>query len=81
MHAACGGERDKEKLGTPQTPAGGLRPPAPPAQCLFSVSQFCANGEIILRRVRAGHHRSFIGYNVDVAVIAAGKSLFKEVEL
>src|SRR2546426_10025729 len=48
----------------PQTPAGGLRPPAPPAQrlrsgepcpgrrtaspaeCLSSVSQFCANGEV-----------------------------------
>src|SRR6266487_6980281 len=71
MHAACGGERDKEKLGitcppdrVPQTPAGRLRPPAPPAQrlrsgepclgrrtaspaeCLSSVSQFCANGEV-----------------------------------
>ena len=52
-----------------------------PAECLFSVSQFCASGEIILRRIRPGHYRSFIGYNVDVAVIAAGMSLFKEVEL
>ncbi len=36
MHAACGGEREGEGselgalgAGAPQTPAGGLRPPAP----------------------------------------------------
>jgi hypothetical protein len=31
MHAACDGE-EKENLVTPQTPAGGLRPPAPPLE-------------------------------------------------
>src|SRR5437667_9589642 len=42
MHAACGGEREKgSELGitcppdrVPQTPAGGLRPPALPAELL-----------------------------------------------
>ncbi|MFL5588744.1 MAG: hypothetical protein ACJ8DI_13980 [Ktedonobacteraceae bacterium] len=32
MHTACGGQKEGEDLGTPQTPAGGLRPPAPPAE-------------------------------------------------
>ena len=61
----------------------GQGPPdrVPLAECLFSVSQFWANGESFLLGVCAGHYRSFIEYNVDVAVIAAGKSLFKEVDL
>ena len=32
MHTACGGQKEGEELGIPQTPAGGLRPPAPPAK-------------------------------------------------
>ena len=48
MYAACGGEREGGKgLGItcppdriPQTPAGGLRPPAPPAQHLDEYKEW-----------------------------------------
>ncbi len=32
MPPAAANEKEGKELGTPQTPAGGLRPPAPPAQ-------------------------------------------------
>src|SRR6266699_1140035 len=32
MHTACGGQKEGSDWGTPQTPAGGRRPPAPPAE-------------------------------------------------
>ena len=36
MPPATAGEKEREELGAPQTPAGGLRPPAPPAEQLKS---------------------------------------------
>ncbi len=35
--------REKENLGTPQTPAGGLRPPAPPAEFFFYKNECSAS--------------------------------------
>ena len=38
-HAAYGGEEEEgDDLGTPQTPAGGLCPPAPPTEPLPSLN-------------------------------------------
>src|SRR5256885_2317263 len=60
------GRGRKKRLGdAPKPPQRGCRPLEP---CFFPTLQqpwLC---------VRAGHYRSFIGYNVDVAVIAVGKS-------
>ena len=39
MRLAAASEKEGKELGTPQTPAGGLRPPAPPAQELCSLQR------------------------------------------
>jgi len=40
MPPAAVSEKEGSELGTPQTPAGGLRPPAPPAQQLQLICPY-----------------------------------------
>ena len=40
MPPAAAREKERSELGTPQTPAGGLRPPAPPAQQLDEYKEW-----------------------------------------
>src|SRR5438874_4644469 len=72
---ACGDTRKTGKKSVCEDTSRSGKGPAAPCNPAFATLKSPWLG------VRAGHYRSFIGYNGGVADIAVGKSLFMEVEL
>ena len=60
MPPAAASEKEGRFLGTPQTPAGGLRPPAPPAQQLHENKEWLVYTKLTILIVNFAVKRKFL---------------------